>query len=372
MNGRGYRVKLCVCFLLSLTKVSDTKQSRNEIRRGADDCKPTVVAHRGASGYVSEHTLGSYALAITMGSDYVEPDLVITRDGHLIARHENNLGVSTDVARRPEFASRRRTQRVAGNLVNGWFSEDFTLAEIKTLKSIEPMQITRQANTRMDRSLDVPTFQEIIDLVKAMEISENRTIGIYPELKYSTHFQRLGLPMEKKLVDIFHRNGYVGKAAPAYIQSFEVNNLRALKNITDIRLVQLYDSKSKIPYDLSEVGKTLTYGEMATPAGLAEVAKYASAVGPAKGYIIPRDAFNNLGQPTSFVKDARAVGLEVTPYTFRAENVFLPREFQIGNNIYDFGDLERELRAFMDAGVDGVFIDQPEILVRVRGPCKLL
>ncbi|XP_034841160.1 uncharacterized protein [Maniola hyperantus] len=368
MDRRVFRVLICACSLLNMATAS-AKQSWKQNRRGADDCKPTVVAHRGASGYVSEHTLGSYALAIHMAADYVEPDLIITRDGHIIARHENELGVSTDVAQRREFASRRRTQRVSGNLVNGWFSEDFTLAEIKTLKSREPMSTIRKANTRMDRSLDVATFQEIIDLVKALETSENRTIGIYPEIKYSTHFQRLGLPMEQKVVDIFHMNGYVGKDAPAYIQSFEVSNLKYLKNITDIRLVQLFDSETKIPYDQSVLGNNVTFGQMASPNGLADVAKYASAVGPAKGYIIPRDVFNNLGQPTSFVTDAHSVGLQVTPWTFRAENVFLPREFQRGNNLYDFGDLEGEIKAFLDAGVDGLFMDQPEILVRVRGPC---
>ncbi|XP_039745268.1 glycerophosphodiester phosphodiesterase GDPD6-like [Pararge aegeria] len=369
MDRRVFLVLTCVCFLVNVAKVLATQQTSELNRRGADDCKPAVVAHRGASGYVSEHTLGSYALAITMGADYVEPDLVITKDGHLIARHENELGVSTDIAQRPEFASRRRTQRVSGSLVNGWFSEDFTLAEIKILRSTEPMPITRRANTRMDRSLDVPTFQEIINLVKALEKVENRSIGVYPELKYSSHFQRLGLPMEQKVVDIFHRNGYIGRNAPAFIQSFEVSNLKELKNITEIRLVQLFDAKSKVPFDQSELGNNLTYGQMATPTGLADVASYASAVGPAKSYIIPRDAFNNLGQPTSFVSDAHAVGLQVTPWTFRAENLFLPREFQIGNNIYDFGDLENEIKAFIDAGIDGFFVDQPDILVRVRGPC---
>ncbi|XP_052737170.1 glycerophosphodiester phosphodiesterase, periplasmic-like [Bicyclus anynana] len=366
MDGRLFVI--CVCFILNVSNVA-TKQTTKSNRRGADDCKPTVVAHRGASGYVSEHTLGSYALAIDMGADYVEPDLVVTRDGHIIARHENQLGVSTDVAQRPEFASRRRTQRVSGNLVNGWFSEDFTLAEIKSLRSTEPIPLIRKHNARMDGSLDIPTFQEIIDLVKALETVKNRTIGIYPELKYSSHFQRLGLPMERKVVDIFHKNGYIGKGAPAFIQSFEVDNLKMLKKITDLRLVQLFDERSKIPYDQSLLGNNITYGQMATPNGLANVAKYASAVGPSKSYIIPRDLFNNLGQPTSFVRDAHAVGLLVTPWTFRAENLYLPRRFQRGNNPNDFGNLEGEIRAFINAGIDGFFIDHPEVLVRVRGPC---
>ncbi|XP_050358406.1 uncharacterized protein LOC126778785 [Nymphalis io] len=353
--------------IVTATSYSDFKKLK---RRGADDCKPLVVAHRGASGYVPEHTLGAYALAITMGADYVEPDLVMTSDGYLISRHENELGHTTDVSTRPEFADRYRTQNVSGKIVSGWFSEDFTLAEIKTLRATEPIPLIRPGNARLDKAYDIPTFQEIIELVKALEISENRTIGIYPELKYGLHFQRLGLAMEPKVVEVFHRNGYFDKDSPVYIQSFEISNLRKLKKLTNLRLLQLYGARTGMPYDQAELGTGLTYAQMATPKGLADVADYAAAVGPEKSYIIPRNLANNLGSPTTFVEDAHAVGLEVHPWTFRAENIYLPKEFQNNNSPIAFGDLESEIKAFLDAGVDGLFVDQPDILVRVRGQCS--
>lgn len=355
--------------LLNIVTVRSFEDVEKIGRRGPDDCKPVVVAHRGASGYVPEHTLGSYAMAITMGADYVEPDLVMTRDGHLISRHENELSRTCDVSTRPEFSDRYRTKNVSGRIVKGWFSEDFTLAEIKTLRAIEPIPLTRPGNARLDKAYEIPTFQEIIDLVKALEISENRTIGIYPELKYGLYFQRLGLAMEQKVVDIFHKNGYTGKEAPVYIQSFEVSNLKELKTITNLRLLQLYTVSVGQPFDQAELGTGLTYGRMATAEGLADVAKYAEAVGPEKSYIIPRNIFNTLGSPTSFVKNAHAVGLQVHPWTFRAENVYLPREFQSSDSLFEFGDLEGEIKKFLAAGIDGLFVDQPDILVRVRGQC---
>lgn len=337
-------------------------------RRSADDCKPLVIAHRGASGYVPEHTLGAYALAVTMGADYVEPDLVMTRDGYLIARHENQLSVTTNVDQHPEFADRRRTQIINGRLVSGWFSEDFTLAEIKTLRSKEAIPLVRIGNVRMNEAFQVPTLQEIIDLIKVLEISENRTIGIYPEIKYGTHFQQIGLAMEELVVDVLHKNGYVGRSAPAFIQSFEVTNLKIFKEITDIRLIQLYGARSSSPYDQVLLGSNITFGYMATPEGLADVATYASGVGPEKSYIIPRNLLNNLDTPTSFVKDAHAVGLEVHPYTFRAENIYLPREYQM-NDINGLGNLAQEIKAFIDTGIDGLFIDHPDKLISVRGKC---
>ncbi|XP_013166886.1 PREDICTED: glycerophosphodiester phosphodiesterase GDPD6-like [Papilio xuthus] len=340
-------------------------------RRGADSCKPLVIAHRGASGYVPEHTLGAYALAITMGADYVEPDLVMTADGYLIARHDNELGLTTDVAQRPEFAGRFRTQIVDGRQMTGWFTEDFTLAEIKTLRAVERIPNSRPGNARMDGAFDIPTFQEIIDLVKSMEISEGRTIGIYPEIKHGTHFQHLGLGMERSLVDTFHRNGYIGPLAPAYIQSFEVNNLKELKELTDLRLIQLYGGNpANQPFDQFVTGTKLTYAEMATPEGLREIAKYAHAVGPEKNYIIPRKEDNTLGEPTNFVKDAHAAGLEVHPYTFRAENSFLPAEYRSeSHSEAAIGDFNGELITFIATGIDGLFVDQPDVPLRVRDIC---
>ncbi|XP_052747510.1 uncharacterized protein LOC128199924 [Bicyclus anynana] len=338
--------------------------------RGPDSCSPVIIAHRGASGYAPEHTLGSYALAITMGADYVEPDLVMTKDGQLISRHDNELGLTTDVANRTEFADRYRTQTIDSNAVSGWFTEDFTLAEIKSLRAIERIPDTRPGNARMDGAFQVLTFQEIIDLVKSLQISQRRTIGIYPEIKHSSHFKTLGLPMEELVVNTFHQNGYRDSDAPVYIQSFEINNLKELKRITNLRLLQLYDSKSLQPADQVLLGADITYGNMSTPEGLAEVAKYASAVGPDKSYIIPRNEDNSLGDPTSFVADAHAVGLKVHPYTFRAENTFLPKEFQSDNPLKEArGDLTGELQKFVEAGIDGLFSDQPDIALRFRGPC---
>lgn len=344
---------------------------QENINREADTCHPTVIAHRGASGYVPEHTLGSYALAITMGADYVEPDLVMTKDGHLIARHDSELSQTTDVSHITEFALRKRTQTIDGQEVTGWFTEDFTLAEIKALRCMERIPDIRPGNARINGSFTIPTFQEIIDLVKSMQHSQHRQIGLYPEIKHSTHYKRLGLPMEQLVVDTFHRNGYTGSQAPVYIQSFEVNNLKELKNLTQLRLLQLYESdKLKQPYDQFVLGTGLTYGDMANPGGLKEVAKYAAAVGPDKTYIIPRNSENRLGTPTNFVTDAHMVGLKVHPYTFRAENTFLPVEFRSGDLTDSaIGDLSAELLAYFATGIDGLFSDQPDVPIRVRGPC---
>ncbi|CAH0600442.1 unnamed protein product [Chrysodeixis includens] len=334
-------------------------------------CSPLVIGHRGASGYVPEHTLGSYALAIVLGADYIEPDLVITSDKQVISRHENELSVGTDVTNHPEFASRRRTQNIDGNEVTGWFTEDFTLAELKTLRVVERIPDIRPGNARLNGAFQIVTFQEIIDLAKSLQVSQNRVIGLYPEIKHSTHFRNIGLPLEQAVVDILHQNGYKGASAPVYIQSFEVNNLKELKNITQLRLLQLFDSKSMSPYDQVQQGSNLTYGAMATPEGLREVATYAYAVGPDKSYIIPRDENNNLGEPTTFVADAHAAGLKVHPYTFRAENNFLPAQFQsVDRNPTSIGNFTAEIQAFFDAGVDGLFSDQPDIPARTRSCTK--
>lgn len=348
-----------------ITKISDDYDS--------EFCHPLVIGHRGASGYTPEHTLGSYALAALMGADYVEPDLVMTKDGQLIARHDNELGLTTDVHSHPEFASRYQNKTVDGNQISGWFTEDFTLAELKTLRAVERIPDIRPGNARMDGAFQIPTFREIIEMVKGLQTSQNRVIGLYPEIKHSTYFESLGLPMENLVVDILHSYGYHGPQAPVYIQSFEINNLKKLKKISQFRLLQLFDSKTTSPFDQTVAGTGLTYGDMATPEGLREVAKYAYAVGPDKSYIIPRDANDNLGNVTSFVYDAHAAGLKVHPYTFRAENNFLPREYHNAvdpNTPSVIGDLDAEISAYFAAGIDGLFSDQPNIPVRVRPPCK--
>lgn len=371
---------LTLCTILATSLLSNAevisipksgKAAACPMKSNEDLCNQVVIGHRGASGYTPEHTLGSYALAITMGADYVEPDLVMTKDGHLVARHENEISQTTDVGQHPEFESRRRTQTVDGQELTGWFTEDFTLEELKTLRAVERIPEIRPGNARMNGAFEIPTFQEIIKLVKSMQRSQCRVIGIYPEIKHSTHFQNLGLAMERPVVETFLAFNYWRSCDPVYIQSFEISNLKELKKITNLKLLQLFDEKSAQPFDQVVRGSNLTYENMATAEGLKEVAKYASAVGPDKSYIIPRDENNRLGAVTSFVEDAHAVDLKVHPYTFRAENSFLPKEFQSEDpSPAALGDLLGELNAYFAAGVDGLFADQPDKAVRARGKCQ--
>lgn len=259
------------------------------------DAKPLIIAHRGASGYVPEHTLAAYALAVLQGADYIEPDLVMSKDGQLVARHDNELGLTTDVAQRPEFANRQRTQTIDGVTLNGWFSEDFTLVELKTLRAIERIPQIRPGNARLDGNFSIPTLQEIIDLVKSLQLSQQRVIGLYPETKHPTHFQQLGLALEKPLVKLLKKNGYQNAKAPVYIQSFEVENLKTLSRLTSIRLVQLFGAGQ--PFDQQVLGTGLTYAQMASPAGLKAISRYAAGVGPEKSYIIPVTPTATLMQP---------------------------------------------------------------------------
>lgn len=353
---------LTVTALVCLTAIGVSANDAE--RRGRplpDQDKPLVIAHRGASGYVPEHTLAAYAMAILQGADFIEPDLVITKDGHLVARHDNVLDLTTDVSSRPEFAGRKTTKTVDGVTVTGWFSEDFTLNEIKTLRAIERIPGIRPANARFDGQFEIPTFQEIIELAQAYEKLLDRRIGLYPETKHPTYFDRLGLPLEEPLVKVLRRNGYEGRNAQVFIQSFEINNLRKLKGMTRIPLVQLLWIEGK-PYDVEAGGGTLTYEQMATPAGLAQIASYAKGVGPEKRFIIPLDSAGNLNlsSATRFVQDAHAVGLQVHPYTFRSENVFLPSNFKSSSDPNALGDGAGEIKVFLRTGIDGFFTDQTD------------
>ena len=317
--------------------------------------KPIVIAHRGASGYLPEHTLAAYGVAMLQGADFIEPDLVMTRDGELIARHDNRLDLTTDVAARPEFARLKRTKDVDGTRMSGWFSEDFTLAEIKQLRSIERLPDIRPGNRRFDGQFEVPTLREILAVVRDHEQRLGRRIGIYPETKHPTHFARLGLPMEPALVALLGDYGYTRKDDPVYLQSFEPTSLKKLRALTPLALIQLLDDGGG-PFDLRATGES--YDAMATAAGLAHIATYADGVGPNKERIIAHDAQNRLApQPTSFIRDAHAVGLEVHAYTFRAENYFLPTELRNGDDPAVCGDLEREIHAYLAAGIDGLFVD---------------
>ncbi len=326
-----------------------------------------VIAHRGASGYLPEHTLAAYALAILQGADFIEPDLVITRDGALIARHDNELSATSDVAAHPELAARRRTQRVDGALQSGWFSEDLTLAEIRRLRATERIPELRAQNRRFDGQFGIPTLEEVIQLAQSLEPVVGHPIGLYPETKHASHFRALGLPLEAELVRILHERGYRGPGARVILQSFEPSSLRALAGLTQLPRAQILGSKGQ-PWDAQAAGDGLIYAEMATPAGLAEIARYAQIVAPEKSMLLAPDAAGELdaARATSLLSDAHAAGLRVHVYTFRAENAFLPAPLRRGSAPEAIGDLEREIQSFLALGVDGFFSDHPDAGVRAR------
>ncbi|MDQ3675223.1 MAG: glycerophosphodiester phosphodiesterase [Actinomycetota bacterium] len=339
----------------------------NDPRHGGhDSSEPLVIGHRGASGYRPEHTLASYELAVRMGADYIEPDLVITKDGVLVARHENEIGGTTDVASHPEFAGRRTAKSIDGVELSGWFTEDFTLAELKTLRAKERIPQVRPRNTLYDGRYEVPTLQEVIDLTRRLRHELGRKIGIYPETKHPTYFRDLGKPLEPPLVRTLRRNGLAGRKAKVFVQSFEISNLKALDKRIDAPLVQLLGSKTARPFDVAQAGGTLTYGEMATPSGLHDVADYADGVGPPKNYIVPRDSAGTSLPPTRFVDDAHEAGLEVHPYTFRNENQFLPLELRSSADPNAYGNAFGEYAQFYELGVDGLFSDNPDTAVAAR------
>lgn len=338
--------------------------------------RPIVIAHRGASGYVPEHTLAAYFLAIEQGADYIEPDLVMTRDGLLVARHENEIGGTTDVASHPRFASRRVTKRIDGRAVTGWFTEDFTLEELKLLRARERVPELRPCNARLDGSFEIPTLEEILALARASDtrraarareggLEPPAPIGVYPETKHPSYFASCALPMEEKLIEALERYGYRGADGRAFLQSFEVGNLRALSGLTRLPLVQLIEAHGA-PYDLAAGGDGRSYADLISARGLEEIAGYAAAIGPAKALVIACGPDGALAPPTGLVERCRAQGLALHPWTFRAENAFLPPLLASGETLSDRGDLEGELRAFLAAGVDGFFTDQPDIGVRAR------
>ena len=318
--------------------------------------RPIVIAHRGASGYRPEHTRASYELAIAMGVDFIEPDLVPTKDGVLIVRHENEISETTDVASHLEFADRRTTKRIEGREVAGWFTEDFTLAEIRTLRAKERLPF-RDASWN-DR-FEVPTLSEVLELARRKSAGTGRTIGVYPETKHPTYFRSIGLPLEETLVETLHAAGYQGRSAPVYLQSFETGNLKALRGKTDLPLIQLLDVEGG-PYDLhGDLPKGgRTYREMATPSGLAEIAAYADGIGPNKRLIVPARPDGRLDAATSLVDDAHRAGLLVHPWTFRSEERFLSPDYE--------GKPGREYEQFFALGVDGVFSDFPDVALRTR------
>ncbi len=316
--------------------------------------RPIVIAHRGASGHRPEHTLAAYELAIEMGADFIEPDLAITKDGVLVVRHENEISETTDVARHPELARRRTTKRIDGDKVTGWFTEDFTLSEIKTLRARERLAFRNQD---FNGRFEVPTFAEVLELVRRKSAESGRTIGVYPETKHPTYFRSIGLPLEEPLLAALETAGYRGRSAAVYIQSFETGNLKELRRRTDLPLIQLLSAEGQ-PYDLALAGDRRTYRDLATPAGLAEIATYADGIGPHKRLIVPAGLGGRLKAPSSLVADAHRVGLLVHPWTFRSDGNFLAPEYG--------GDPEREYNQFFSLGVDGVFSDFADAAVQAR------
>jgi glycerophosphoryl diester phosphodiesterase len=315
-----------------------------------------VIAHRGASGERPEHTLLSYSLAIEQGADFIEPDLVPTKDGELVARHENNIADTTDVSAHPEFASRKATRTIDGVATTGWFTEDFTLAELKTLRAKERLPLLRPGNMEYDGQAEIPTLDEIVALAKRASEATGRTIGIYPETKHPSYFASIGLPLEARLVAKLEAAGWDRADAPVFIQSFEVENLKRLHAMTRVRLIQLMGATGG-PAD----GAAPSYKAMATAEGLKAVAAYAWGIGPEKTMIVPMG-----GGPTSLVADAHAAGLGVHPWTFRAENFFLPAALRKGGNPAAHGELAAEIKQYLALGVDGFFTDYPYIGAEAR------
>lgn len=319
--------------------------------------RPSVlIAHRGASGYLPEHTLAGYSLAVLQGADYIEPDLVSTRDGVLVARHENEISGTTDVAAHPEFAARRRVQDIDGARMEGWFTEDFTLAELKTLRARERIPELRPENSRYDGRFEIPTLDEILEYLRQVNATREQgglaPIGVYPETKHPSHFKSIGLSLEAPLLTALRRG--LGNA-PVFIQSFEVANLRQLRRECEYPLVQLM-SRDGGPCDEPRA----SYAQMATSQGLEQIAAYAHAVGVQKNMVIAEGEDGALAA-TGLVSAAHAAGLGVHAWTFRAENAFLPRRMQQGDAPAMHGDLAAEVRAFRVAGVDGFFCDHPKL-----------
>ncbi|MFZ2504382.1 MAG: glycerophosphodiester phosphodiesterase family protein [Nocardioides sp.] len=333
---------------------------------------PLVLAHRGASGYRPEHTLAAYELSVAMGADYIEPDLVMTADGVLVDRHEPEIGSTTDVARRPEFADRRATKWLDGQEVTGWWAEDFTLAEFKTLRAIERLPTIRPGNTAYDGQQDVPTFEELLVLRERLSAEHGREIGIIPEIKHSTYLHALGFDPEAATMALVDRFGLNHRAAPLWIQSFEVGNLVRLREEFGYAAALVFLNEfGEAPYDFVAAGDPRTYADLLTADSLAHLAQWVDAIGPEKDFVIPRDAAGRLGQPTSLVDDAHRAGILVTPWTFRAENHFLPTDYRLPNAEgvvvkSDHGRAIDEALVYLEAGIDGMFCDNTDVFVAAK------
>ncbi|MFB8772778.1 glycerophosphodiester phosphodiesterase [Streptomyces broussonetiae] len=322
---------------------------------------PTIIAHRGASGYRPEHTFGAYELALDMGAHIVEAgDLVITRDGHLVCRHEPEIGGTTDVADHPEFADRKRTKTLDGTPVTGWFTEDFTLAELKTLRAVERIPGNRPDNTLYDGRWEIPTFEEVLRWQDQQSRERGRQVWIYPELKHPTYFRGQGLALEERVAKLLRKYRKDRFDSPVILQSFEPTSVQRLNKLVDTPLVVLLSGPTSRPYDFVANGDPRTVADLVKPAGLREIASYAQGIGPTLDLVIPRDAGGRLTRPTTLVADAHKVGLRLHPWTMRNENPFLPADFRKGADPDAYGDVFGAYRTYFATGIDGVFTDQPD------------
>ncbi|GAA2102728.1 glycerophosphodiester phosphodiesterase [Streptomyces albiaxialis] len=321
---------------------------------------PLVVAHRGTSGYRPEHTLGSYQLALDMGADVIEQDLVPTKDGHLVCRHENDITATTDVADHPEFAARKTTKKVDGTDLTGWFTEDFTLKELKTLRAKERIPKQRQHNTLYDGRWEVPTFEEVLEWAEKEGRRRGRRIWLHIETKHPTYFRKLGLGLEKPLARLLRRYGRHKAHSPNFVQSFEPSSIEQLSKLVDCPGVVLLSTLTSRPWDFVEAGDPRTVADLVKPEGLKWIAKFAQGIGPTLDLVIPRKSDGTLGEATTLVRDAHAQKLVLHPYTMRNENSFLPVDFRKGSNPNDYGDAFGAFKRYFETGIDGIFSDNPD------------
>ncbi|MFB7916936.1 glycerophosphodiester phosphodiesterase [Streptomyces sp. NPDC056061] len=321
---------------------------------------PTVIGHRGTSGYRPEHTLGSYQLALDMGAHVIEQDLVPTRDGHLVCRHENDITATTDVAAHPEFASRRTTKEVDGVSLTGWFTEDFTLAELKTLRATERIPGTRQKNTLYDGRWEIPTFEEVLRWADREGRRRGKPVWLYVETKHPTYFRGLGLGLEEPLVKLLRRYNRHRSQSPLILQSFEPSSIQRLSRLVDTPGVVLLSGAGERPWDFVVSGDPRIVADLVKPEGLKWIASYAQGIGPTLDLIIPKDSSGRLTEPTTLVRDAHARGLVLHPYTMRNENTFLPADFRRGTDPAAYGDAFGAFQAYFATGIDGIFSDNPD------------
>ncbi|MFI1964785.1 glycerophosphodiester phosphodiesterase [Streptomyces pathocidini] len=321
---------------------------------------PTVIGHRGASGYRPEHTLGSYQLALDMGADVIEQDLVPTKDGHLVCRHENDITGTTDVSAHPEFADRKTAKTVDGAQLTGWFTEDFTLAELRTLRAKERIPAVRQENTLYDGRWAVPSFEEVLRWAEEQGRRRGRPVWLHVETKHPTYFRKLGLGLEEPLAKLLRKYGRHRADSPVFLQSFEPGSIERLGRLVGSRRVVLLSAPASRPYDFTDSGDRRTYGDLMKPEGLRWIARFAQGIGPSLTSVIPTGADGKLGEPTALVSDAHAAGLILHPYTVRNENQFLPTDFRRGTDPNAYGDSFGYFRALLKTGIDGIFSDNPD------------